>query len=82
MVTNNDDDHNDEHNTETYSEPCHKSKMESFAKIVNGLKVLAIFAKRFILDIWQGFEYVFVIFYSYSFYMKTYTQSEFNECRI
>ena len=62
VATNNDDDHNDEHNTETYSEPCHKSKMESFAKIVNGLKVLAIFAKRFILDIWQGFECVFVIF--------------------
>ena len=40
----------------TYSEPCQTSKMELFAKIVNG-KLLTPFAKGFILDVWQGSEY-------------------------
>ena len=31
---------------ETYSEPCQTSKMECFAKIVNGCKPLTIFAKH------------------------------------
>ena len=58
MATNYNDDHNDEHNTEAYSKPCEASKMECLAKIVNGWKPSAIFAKRSILDIWQGSEYV------------------------
>ena len=33
-----------------YMKPCQTSKMEGFAKIVNGWKSLIIFAKRSILD--------------------------------
>ena len=33
--------------------------MELFAKIVKSWKLLTIFAKSFILDVWQGFEYGF-----------------------
>ena len=33
------------------------SKMEVFSKIVNGWKLLIIFAKSSFLDDWQGFEY-------------------------
>ena len=37
---------------EAYSEPCQTSKIEYFAKIINGLKaVKSRFAKRSILDI-------------------------------
>ena len=32
--------------------------MERFAKIANDFQPLTFFAKRFILDIWQGSEYV------------------------
>ena len=45
--------------SEAYSEPYQISKMEFFAKIFNGLKLLTVFAKISILDIWQGFEYFF-----------------------
>ena len=38
-------------NSEVYSELYQISKMRHFAKIVNGLKPLKIFAKRSILDI-------------------------------
>ena len=38
-------------------EPCQTSKMELFAKIVNGLKLLTIFAKHFILYVGQDSEY-------------------------
>ena len=38
--------------SEAYSEPCQLSKMEFFAKIFNGLKLLTVFAKISILDIW------------------------------
>ena len=31
--------------------------MERFEKIVEGFDPLTIFAKRFILDVWQGSEY-------------------------
>ena len=31
--------------------------MKRFAKIVNGYKLLTIFTKRSILDVWQGSEY-------------------------
>ena len=43
--------------TQAYSGPSQVSKMECFAKIVNSWKSLTIFAKRSILDAWQGSEY-------------------------
>ena len=39
---------------QAYKEPSWISKMERFAKIVNGQKSLIIFAKGSILDAWQG----------------------------
>ena len=39
------------HSTEVYSEPCQTTKMKCLTKIVNGLKPLTIFAKRFIFDV-------------------------------
>ena len=39
---------------EAYSEPCQTSKIELFAKIVNEWKLLTIFKKSSILDVWQG----------------------------
>ena len=44
-----------------YSEPCKSFKIETFAKIVNGLKLLIVFAKILILDDWQDSEYVSVL---------------------
>ena len=41
----------------TYPESCHASKMVAFSKNSQKLKAFAIFAKSFILDGWQGFEY-------------------------
>ena len=35
---------------EVYSEPCQSSKIECYAKIVNGWQQLTIFAKHSILD--------------------------------
>ena len=32
-------------------------KMEHFAKIINGFQPFTIFAKRSILDVWQGSEH-------------------------
>ena len=43
--------------TETYLEPCQISKMECFAKIINGFQPLTIFARRSILDVRQGSMY-------------------------
>ena len=43
---------------EAYTEPCQTSRIELFAKRVNGLKPLTIFAKSSILDVWQGSEYI------------------------
>ena len=45
--------------SEAYSEPCQTSKMELFAKIVNGQKPFTIFVKHFIWGVWQGSEYAF-----------------------
>ena len=45
--------------SETYSEPCQTSKVECFAKIVNGFYMLTVFTIGSILDIWQGSEYEF-----------------------
>ena len=46
---------------QTYSEPCQTFRMVLLAKIVNAWKSLTIFAKGSILDVWQGFEYVFTL---------------------
>ena len=35
------------------SEPCKTSKIKHFTKIVNGWKLLTIFAKSFLLTVWQ-----------------------------
>ena len=35
--------------------------MELFAKMVNGLKLLTVFTKSSILDVWQGSEYDSII---------------------
>ena len=45
--------------TWAYSPPSQIFKMGRFAKIINGKKSLTNFAKRSILDVWQGSEYVF-----------------------
>ena len=39
------------------SEPCHTSKMELFAKIVNDIQPFTIFAKSTTSDVLQGSEY-------------------------
>ena len=44
-----------------YSELCQASNMELSAKIVNGWNLLTIFAKRSILDVWQGSKYASTI---------------------
>ena len=41
----------DQQQVETYSEPNQTSKMEFFAKIINGFQPLTIFAKRSFVDI-------------------------------
>ena len=51
-------------NPETYSEPCQPSDIEYFAKTVNIQKQLTSFVKHSILDVWQSFEYTYVICYS------------------
>ena len=40
-----------------YSEPYQTSKMEHFAKTVNGWKPLTIFPHCSALDLWQGSEH-------------------------
>ena len=60
----------------SYSEPCQTSKLERFAKIVDGFKPLTIFAKRSILDVRQGYEYVFV------FRWKSFKSINFNSVKI
>ena len=42
---------------DTYSGPCQTSKMVHFAAIINNWKLLPIFAKYSILNVWQGSEY-------------------------
>ena len=42
---------------EVYLEPCQISKIEFFVKIVNEWKSLLVFAKGFVLHVWQGSEY-------------------------
>ena len=47
--------------TEVYSEHGEMSKVECFAKIINDLQPLNIFAKCSVLDVWQGTEYTSAI---------------------
>ena len=49
------------HNSEVCLISCSISKTELFAKIVKDWKPLAIFAKRFTLDVWLGSEHASVI---------------------
>ena len=44
-------------NTVACSGPNQTSKMELFAKIVYPLKLLTIFAKSSIVDVWLGYKY-------------------------
>ena len=57
---------------EAYSEPCQTSKMELFKKIVN------IFAKRSILDVWQGSKYASVRRYKFPMYQVPTLQFAFH----
>ena len=41
------------------TQSCQTSKMESFAKIINGFQSLYIFAKSYILDVLQDSNYAF-----------------------
>ena len=41
---------------EAYSKPSQTSKMDFFAKIVNGFHLLTNFVKSFILNVWLGSE--------------------------
>ena len=50
---------NPAHNTETYPEPRQISEMEFFAEIGNGWKPLTSFARKSILDVYQGSECLF-----------------------
>ena len=48
--------------------------MELFAKIANSLQPQTFFTKSFILDVWQGSEYVSLFFYSgnrFQYVLKT-----------
>ena len=48
-------------NTDTHSEPCQRSKMEPYEKMVNGWKSLAISAKPLMLDVWHSSSYASAI---------------------
>ena len=43
--------------SEVYLQPCQKSMMEHFAKIVTGYKLLTTFAKHSVVDFLHGSEY-------------------------
>ena len=42
--------------TKAYLKPCQTSKMERFAKLVNGYRLFTIFEKCSFLDVSQGSE--------------------------
>ena len=48
---------------QAHPEPCQRSKMERFSKIVEVFQSLIIVAKRSILDVWRGSEYVSELHY-------------------
>ena len=43
--------------SEVYLQPCQKSMMEHFAKVVTGYKLLTTFAKHSVVDFLHGSEY-------------------------
>ena len=43
--------------SQAYTKPSQTSKIELFSKIVSGFQALNIFAKSFILDVWQISEW-------------------------
>ena len=47
---------------EAHSEPYQTSKMERFVNKLKRLLVVHFFADRSILDIWEGWEYAYVIY--------------------
>ena len=47
-----------------FLESSQTSKMEPFVKIVNSIKLLIIFTKGFILDVWLGSKYT-PVFWKY-----------------
>ena len=47
--------------SEAYSVPGQTSKIEFFAKIVNGFQLLIISEETAILDVWQDSQYIFVL---------------------
>ena len=51
--------------TEEHSKLSQTSKMEHFAKIVKGEKPLTIFTTSFILDVYLGPEFAFVLLWFY-----------------
>ena len=53
---------------EAYSESCQASMMDLSAKIDNNFYLLTIFAEHFIIDIWEGCEYAYVIYYTNSLF--------------
>ena len=50
-----------EYNSEPYSEPCQASKMELFAKLVNGWKLFTVLTESSIIDAWRGSQHSTVI---------------------
>ena len=54
--------------SEAYSESCQASTMDLSAKIDSNFYLLTIFAERFIIDIWEGCEYAYVIYYTNSIF--------------
>ena len=68
--------------SETYSELCQTSKVDSFAKIVHGFKKVTIFKRNFILEIFdrQDSEYasanIFRLYQKGTFYCWTFESIE------
>ena len=69
--------------SETHLEPSQTSKMEFFAKIVNGWKLLNNFAKSSILVVSQGFEYAAnMLLNQWHIYSYYYTVSDSNSISV
>ena len=68
--------------SQTYSELCQKSKVESFGKIVNGFKKITIFKRNYVLEIFdiQDSEYasanIFQLYPKSIFYCRTFESIE------
>ena len=51
-------------NAEAHSVPCQISTMDLFTQIVHDFQPSIIFAKSFILGVWQSYEYTWKIFFN------------------